>query len=244
MSTKWLLAESSRTAGVVPNSSSTREKIFQPRQSRFQCQQPAADSQRISSTIDTTTCGTGKSTICPQCTAESAPESTNTIPQFVLETKEQKQGRLMQQCAQRCALAGAKRKSYDLTKQPVLVGSTGILLNLLWRTFLNVLFCSSIGLSQDLRLPKLRLGKYSHKKQRTNGERTEKIPDLCSWCHCPLEVGRNLTAARRCGTTTPADPASGQHPGNQHGKTKEERREGGSTRQKDRPDAPPAGAGT
>ena len=50
-----------RPAGVVPNSSSTREENFQPRQSRFRCQQPAADSQRISSTISSTTCGTGKS---------------------------------------------------------------------------------------------------------------------------------------------------------------------------------------
>ena len=51
----------------------------------------------------------------------------------------------------------------------------------------------------------------------------------------PSQVGRNLTATRRCGSTTPANPsdgrsgycappASGQHPGNQHGKTKEERR--------------------
>ena len=35
-----------------------------------------------------------------------------------------------------------------------------------------------------------------------------------------------------------APPASGQHPGNQHGKTTEERREGGSKPQKDKPDAP------
>ena len=66
----------------------------------------------------------------------------------------------------------------------------------------------------------------------------------------PSRVGRNLTAARRCGTTTPANssdgrsgycapPASGQLPGNQHGKTTEERREGGSTPQKDKPDALP-----
>ena len=71
----------------------------------------------------------------------------------------------------------------------------------------------------------------------------------------PSRVGGNLTATRRCGSTTPANPsdgrsgyrappASGQLPGNQHGKTKEERREGGSKQPKDRPDAPPAGAGT
>ena len=61
----------------------------------------------------------------------------------------------------------------------------------------------------------------------------------------PSRVGENLTATRRCGTTTPANssdgrsghcapPASRQHLGNQHGKTKEERREGGSTPQKDK----------
>ena len=63
---------------------------------------------------------------------------------------------------------------------------------------------------------------------------------LCSWCHFPLEVGENLSATRRCGSTTSANPSDGrsghrappaprQHQGNQHGKTKEERREGGST---------------
>ena len=52
----------------------------------------------------------------------------------------------------------------------------------------------------------------------------------------PSRVGRNLTATKRCGTTTPANPSDGrsgycalrasrQLPGNQHGKTKEERRE-------------------
>ena len=71
----------------------------------------------------------------------------------------------------------------------------------------------------------------------------------------PSRVGVNLTATRRCGSTTPANPSDGrsgycappasrQLPGNQHGKTTEERREGGSTQPKDRPDAPPAGAGT
>ena len=44
-----------------------------------------------------------------------------------------------------------------------------------------------------------------------------------------------VAAAHPCFQTTP---------GNQHGKTEAERREGGSTPQKDKPDAPPAGAGT
>ena len=47
--------------------------------------------------------GLGKTTICA---AVSAPESTNTILQFVLESVEPKQRRMMQQCAQRCALRG------------------------------------------------------------------------------------------------------------------------------------------
>ena len=50
-----------RPARVVPQSNSTYEEFFQPRQSRFLCKQQAADSQRISSTISSTTCGTGKS---------------------------------------------------------------------------------------------------------------------------------------------------------------------------------------
>ena len=63
---------------------------------------------------------------------------------------------------------------------------------------------------------------------------------LSPCCHCPLEVGGNLSATRRCGSTTSANPSDGrsghraphasrQHHGNQHGKTKEERRVGGST---------------
>ena len=71
----------------------------------------------------------------------------------------------------------------------------------------------------------------------------------------PSRVGRNLTATRRCGSTTPANPSDGRsgystapasrkHPGNQHGKTTEERREGESTPQKDKPDAPVEEAGT
>ena len=97
-----LLSGSSSICGE--HSSSTREEIFQPRQSRFRCQQPAADSQRISSTISSTTCvreslhGSGKSTICLQCAAESAPESTNTIPQFVL---------IIERRALKCALVGS-----------------------------------------------------------------------------------------------------------------------------------------
>ena len=70
----------------------------------------------------------------------------------------------------------------------------------------------------------------------------------------PSCVGGNLTATRRCGSTTPANPSDGrsghctppaprQHPGNKHGKTTEERREGESRQQKDGPDAP-EGAGT
>ena len=71
----------------------------------------------------------------------------------------------------------------------------------------------------------------------------------------PSRVGGNLTATRRCDTTTSANPSDGRsgyctppasrkHPRNQHGKTTEERREGESTQQKDGPDAPPEGAGT
>ena len=33
---------------------------------------------------------------------------------------------------------------------------------------------------------------------------------LSSWCHCPLESGGNLTATRRCGSTTPANPSDGR----------------------------------
>ena len=100
------------------------------------------------------------------------------------------------------------------------------------------------------------IGKYG--QISTNCVRTEGIPEkmrgtwvgaLCSWCHCPLESGTNLTATRRCGTTTPANPSDGpsgycahpairQLPRNQNGKTTEERREG-STLQKDKPDALP-----
>ena len=65
---------------------------------------------------------------------------------------------------------------------------------------------------------------------------------LSPWCHCPHKSGGNLTATRRCGTTTPANPSDGRSgyrappaprkpPGNQHGKTTEERREGGSKKQ-------------
>ena len=46
--------------------------------------------------------GLGKTTICAAVSAES----TNTILQFVLESEELKQRRMMQQCAQRCALRG------------------------------------------------------------------------------------------------------------------------------------------
>ena len=78
---------------------------------------------------------------------------------------------------------------------------------------------------------------------------------LSSWCHCPLESGGTLPLqgdAAQPLRLTPrmAEVATAQPlllrklPGNQHGKTTEERREGGSTQQKDKPDAPPAGAGT
>ena len=50
--------------------------------------------------------------------------------------------------------------------------------------------------------------------------RTEGIPEkmrgsrvgaLCSWCHCPLSKSEgNLTATRRCGTATPANPSDGR----------------------------------
>ena len=61
----------------------------------------------------------------------------------------------------------------------------------------------------------------------------------------PSRVGWNLTATRRCSTTTPANPSDGgsgycappasrQLAGNQHGNTNEERREGGNTPQKDK----------
>ena len=89
------------------------------------------------------------------------------------------------------------------------------------------------------------------------------IPERCAVLgSAPCALGTtalssrgNLTATRRCGTTIAANPSDGrngyctppaprQHPRNQHGKTKEERREGGSKQPKDRPDAPPAGAGT
>ena len=75
MSIKWLLAESSRTNGVVPHSSSTHEEICST----------STEKRKIPKKR------TGKSTICPQCAAEYA---------------------------QRCALVGAKRESYDKTKPP------------------------------------------------------------------------------------------------------------------------------
>ena len=64
----------------------------------------------------------------------------------------------------------------------------------------------------------------------------------------PSRVRENLTATRRCGSTRTANPSDGrggycaapasrQLPGKQRGKTTEERREGGSTPQKDKPDA-------
>ena len=61
------------------NFSTSTETRKCPRGLSFRCPKPAADSLRISSTISSTTSGTGKSTICPQCAAESAPESENTI---------------------------------------------------------------------------------------------------------------------------------------------------------------------
>ena len=74
---------------------------------------------------------------------------------------------------------------------------------------------------------------------------------LGSWCHCPLEVGVNLKNTRRCGKTTLANPSDGRSgycvPCFQTTSRKpalEERREGGSKPQKDKPDTPPAGAGT
>ena len=67
------------------------------------------------------------------------------------------------------------------------------------------------------------------------------VSALCSWCHCPLEPGRTLPpqgdaaqpprlTPRMAGLATAQPPASRQLPGNQHGKTKEERREGGRPR--------------
>ena len=41
------------------------------------------------------------------CAAESAPESTNTIPQFVLESQELKQQQIKKRCALKCALVGS-----------------------------------------------------------------------------------------------------------------------------------------
>ena len=72
---------------------------------------------------------------------------------------------------------------------------------------------------------------------------------LCSWYHCPLESGGTLPLhgdAAQPPRLTPrmAEVATAHlllqdNTRNQHGKTKEERREGGSKQPKDRPDAPP-----
>ena len=58
-----------------------------PRGLSFRCPQPAADSQRISSTNSSTTCGTEKSTICLQCAAESASEKNHDFNNWFLSLK-------------------------------------------------------------------------------------------------------------------------------------------------------------
>ena len=98
-------------------------------------------------------------------------------------------------------------------------------------------------------LPKLRQEDARNQRPRTSVNTAKNVPTA------PSRVRRNLTATRRCGTTTPAHPSNGRSgncapsllPDNSRESSTEKRKKrrgGGSTPQKDKPDAPPEGAGT
>ena len=104
---KRLLMESSRTSGVVPTRARSTKKFFNLDRVDFGANNkppiPREPLPRFLPPPVVREClhGLGKSTICA---AESAPESTNTIPQFVLETEELKQRQMKQRCALKCTL--------------------------------------------------------------------------------------------------------------------------------------------
>ena len=76
-----LLSGSSSICGDLPGSSRTRarrtRKLFNLDGDDFGAQHQPPILGEIFSTVSSTTCGTGKSTICPWCVAESAPDTGN-----------------------------------------------------------------------------------------------------------------------------------------------------------------------